>query len=351
MSTESVRTIPIHDLFVDNERPDDDANFADLIQSIREVGLLHPIVVVETNDGNGGPAYRVVCGRRRLRALKRLGRTEVPATICVMDSVREEMAIISENVHRLDLGAERDAAILRYTELYQAMNPDAADQAAVRKAASLGWISQDAPGVQEAFEAPRVPTPTQAAAKAFGVTLGTVTRAVRRAKGFTDSQRKVLDDAKVAKADLDILASEEEPIVAEVVNLIAAGYKFNDAMSEVLQNDGRTYTGRDGSLEEMDSRLAKLPARRGIGDAEAFDNDCKLFWAIEDEIKKFKKAIDWVYKKEIAGKNPHGLYYRRMELFLEAKNPRHWAPCRCQHTGDDRFSCAYCRSGAYQIGE
>lgn len=345
-------TIPIENLVLDDIRQERDSSLQDLASSIKEIGLINPVVVIEDRSDSDNEKYRVVCGRRRVLALRRLEATHVPVVVRHMDDVVSEMTCISENIHRLDLGAERDKAIQRYTELYETRHPTAAKDAEVRKAVGMGWLAKDeSQEVKEALERPPVPSPIAAAARAFGVTQQTITRAMRRAKGFTDAQRKVLDEAKIVKADLDVLAGEDEPVVAEVVNLIAAGCEFGDAMTEVLKSGGRTYTGRDGSLEEMDSRLSRIPARRGIGDPEAFDNDCKLFWAIEDEVKKFKKAIDWVYKKEIAGKNPHGLYYRRMLLFLESKNPRHWIPCRCQQTGDDRMTCAYCRSGAYQIGE
>lgn len=344
--------VKFEDLILNDIRMERDSSLQDLASSIKEIGLINPIVVVEDRDAEGNDKYRVICGRRRALAMRLLGDEKIPAIVRQMDGVVEEMTTISENVHRLDLGVDRDKAIQRYAELYEARHPTAARDAEVRKAVGMGWLAPDeSQEVKEALERPPVPSPIAAAAKAFGVTQGTITRAVRRARGFTDHQRKVLDEAKVAKADLDVLAGEDEPVVAEVVNMIAAGYGFGDAMTEVLKSGGRTYTGRDGSLEEMDSRLARLPARRGIGDPEAFDNDCKLFWAIEDEVKKFKKAIDWTYKKEIAGKNPHGLYYLRLFRLLEANKPGKWAPCRCQHTGDDRWNCTYCRSGAYQIGE
>lgn len=352
MSDESVISVPIDDLILGDIRKEKGRSFRYLVESIKELGLIHPIVVAKVDDGQGAIKYRVICGRRRVLAHKELGYTHVPSVVRDMGDVHEEMAVISENCHRLELGAERDKSIRRYVELYNSLNPTAEEDAEARKAVGMGWVDPESdPEVKEAIERPIVPTPVDAAAKVFGVTRTTVNRAVRRARGFTDAQRRVLDDAGISKADLDVLVAEDEEVVKEVVNLIAAGYGFDESMVEVLKSSGRTYIGRDGSLEEMDSRLAKLSARRGIGDAEAFDNDCKLFWAIEEEVRKFKKAIDWVYKKEIAGKNPHGLYYRRMLLFLESKNPRHWVPCRCQQTGDDRWSCAYCRSGAYQIGE
>ena len=46
-------------------------DIASLADSIAEVGLLHPIVVT--------PDHRLIAGARRLHAMRKLGRTHVPA--------------------------------------------------------------------------------------------------------------------------------------------------------------------------------------------------------------------------------------------------------------------------------
>lgn len=63
-----------------------DARYADLLresyidelaESIDRNGLLHPLVLLKKNDGR----YRVLCGFRRLQAMKRLGRDRVEAKV------------------------------------------------------------------------------------------------------------------------------------------------------------------------------------------------------------------------------------------------------------------------------
>jgi len=73
-------------------------SLADLVESIREHGILEPLVVAETPAG-----YQIIAGERRWRASKVVGLEKVPAII-KKTSHRGmlEMAIV-ENVQRVDL--------------------------------------------------------------------------------------------------------------------------------------------------------------------------------------------------------------------------------------------------------
>jgi ParB family chromosome partitioning protein len=77
----------------------DDEALAGLAASIREVGILQPIVVRRSADGR----YEVVAGERRLRAAKAAGLPTVPAV--VRDSGDDDLLrdALIENIHREDL--------------------------------------------------------------------------------------------------------------------------------------------------------------------------------------------------------------------------------------------------------
>jgi ParB family chromosome partitioning protein len=77
---------------------------AELEQSIRENGLLQPLVVRPA--GNGAPSgveWELVAGERRWRAVRRLGWTDVPVVIREMDDRTLLVLAIVENVQRADL--------------------------------------------------------------------------------------------------------------------------------------------------------------------------------------------------------------------------------------------------------
>jgi len=77
----------------------DEESIAELAQSIRQVGLLQPLLVRRVGD-----AYELVAGERRLRAVTSLGLTRVSCIVQqeVMDETSAVMALI-ENLQREDL--------------------------------------------------------------------------------------------------------------------------------------------------------------------------------------------------------------------------------------------------------
>lgn len=77
----------------------DDETLAELAASIKEVGILQPIVVRRAGDG----AYELVAGERRLRAAKLAGLATVP--VVLRDSGDSELLreALIENIHREDL--------------------------------------------------------------------------------------------------------------------------------------------------------------------------------------------------------------------------------------------------------
>jgi ParB family chromosome partitioning protein len=76
----------------------DDATLAELAASIREVGILQPIVVRRTDQG-----YEVVTGERRLRAAKLAGLATVPVVLRDSDDSDLLREALIENIHREDL--------------------------------------------------------------------------------------------------------------------------------------------------------------------------------------------------------------------------------------------------------
>lgn len=84
-----------------------DADLMDLAQSIREHGVVQP-VVARPSPGHAG-RYEIIAGERRWRAAQRAGLTEIPVILRdVSDRTALELAII-ENVQRTDLNAVEEA--------------------------------------------------------------------------------------------------------------------------------------------------------------------------------------------------------------------------------------------------
>jgi ParB family chromosome partitioning protein len=84
-----------------------DDELADLCQSIREHGVVQPVVVRPSQIGG---RYEIIAGERRWRAAQLAGMAEIPAIIRdVSDRVALELAIV-ENIQRADLNPVEEAA-------------------------------------------------------------------------------------------------------------------------------------------------------------------------------------------------------------------------------------------------
>lgn len=95
-----------------NFKPDEMAN---MIESIKENGILQPILVRPVDDG-----FEIVAGERRWRAAKELGLEEIPVVIRMMtDEKAMELALV-ENLQREDLNPIEKA--LAYKNLLQNYN-------------------------------------------------------------------------------------------------------------------------------------------------------------------------------------------------------------------------------------
>ena len=104
---EQIFSCPIERLVAQAGQPRqhfDDASLDELAQSIREHGVLEPLVVRRAaHDGAGGDRYEIVAGERRWRAAQRAGLRELLVVVKdVSPSEAFELALI-ENVQREDL--------------------------------------------------------------------------------------------------------------------------------------------------------------------------------------------------------------------------------------------------------
>lgn len=120
--------LPIGDIEPDRGQPRtnfDEEALAELENSIREYGVLQPLLVRPMSDGS----YILVAGERRWRAARRAGLTEVP--VIVKSLTDEEAASIAliENLQREDLNAIEEAAgIKRLIEDFGFTQEQAADR-------------------------------------------------------------------------------------------------------------------------------------------------------------------------------------------------------------------------------
>lgn len=90
----------------------DEEKLESLAQSIKEIGLINPITVVDD-----GEYYKIIAGERRYLAYLHLEKSEIPAIILDSEDDTNDAITISENIHREDVPvAEEAVALLRMKE-------------------------------------------------------------------------------------------------------------------------------------------------------------------------------------------------------------------------------------------
>jgi len=103
---------PVEELKPHHQQPRktfNDAKMAELVASIREKGVIQPLVVRHTDDH-----YQIIAGERRWRAAQKAGLKEVPVVIQdVSEDWALEMALI-ENIQREDLNPIEEAEAYRH---------------------------------------------------------------------------------------------------------------------------------------------------------------------------------------------------------------------------------------------
>ncbi|KRE76759.1 ParB/RepB/Spo0J family partition protein [Arthrobacter sp. Soil762] len=104
--------IPVTDIHPNRKQPRsvfDDDDMAELIHSVREIGVLQPIVV-RTSTEEGGEPYELVMGERRWRAVQAAGMATIPAI--VRDTTDDDLLrdALLENLHRSQLNPLEEAA-------------------------------------------------------------------------------------------------------------------------------------------------------------------------------------------------------------------------------------------------
>lgn len=101
--------IPVGDLSTNPNQPRlhfDEEALAELSASIREIGVLQPLLVRALPDGN----YQIIAGERRWRAAQRAGLATVPAVVKTTDDMSSVEQALVENLHRQDLLPLEEAA-------------------------------------------------------------------------------------------------------------------------------------------------------------------------------------------------------------------------------------------------
>lgn len=95
----------------------DEENLNTLATSIKDRGILQPVMVRKAQTRVGGRDYQLIAGERRLRAAKLAGLQKIPAIVRTVEDDEMRRLALVENLQREDLNvAERTRAIAEFVE-------------------------------------------------------------------------------------------------------------------------------------------------------------------------------------------------------------------------------------------
>jgi ParB family chromosome partitioning protein len=106
----NINKLPISNLLSNKFQPRkifDEENLQELTNSIKERGIIQPIIVRKSSDHNS--KYEIIAGERRWLAAQKAGLHEVPVVIAEADDLKALEFAIVENVQRNDLNAIEEA--------------------------------------------------------------------------------------------------------------------------------------------------------------------------------------------------------------------------------------------------
>ncbi|KIL53190.1 nucleoid occlusion protein [Jeotgalibacillus campisalis] len=116
---EEVRQIEIHQIQPNRFQPRtifDDEKIEELARTIHTHGIIQPIIIRESGDGQ----FEIIAGERRWRAMKSLGWEKVPAIVKNMSDTETASVALIENLQREELSPVEEAmAYQKLLDLHQ----------------------------------------------------------------------------------------------------------------------------------------------------------------------------------------------------------------------------------------
>lgn len=179
----------------------DDEALDELVHSIREFGLMQPVVVRQVEPGPDGVRYELVMGERRWRATQAAGLATIPAIVRETSDDAMLRDALLENIHRVQLNPLEEAAA--YQQLLEEFGVTH-DELATR-------LGRSRPVVSNTIRLLRLPVAVQRRV-AVGVLSAGHARALLALDGDAPAQDALA--ARIVAEGLSVRATEEAVTLA-----------------------------------------------------------------------------------------------------------------------------------------
>jgi ParB family transcriptional regulator, chromosome partitioning protein len=179
----------------------DEEALSELVHSIREFGLLQPIVVRAVSESQSGARYQIVMGERRWRAAQEAGLATIPAIVRATGDDNLLRDALLENIHRVQLNPLEEAAA--YQQLLDEFDVTH-DELAAR-------IGRSRPLITNMIRLLKLPIPVQRRVAA-GVLSAGHARALLSLEAGPDAQEELA--SRIVAEGLSVRATEEAVTLA-----------------------------------------------------------------------------------------------------------------------------------------
>lgn len=136
---EAIQSLKIIDVEPNKEQPRrffNDESIEELSASIKEYGVIQPIIVTKKDN-----YYQIVAGERRWRASKKAGLTEIPAIVRDYSEQKNSEVSLIENIQREDLNPiEKATAMREILERYNLTQQKLADKLGISRSGIANTI-------------------------------------------------------------------------------------------------------------------------------------------------------------------------------------------------------------------
>ena len=202
----------------------DPASTEELSESIREHGVLQPLLVTQVGlDDQGRPRYQLIAGERRWRAARKAGLAQVPVMVKEVTPVEILSLALVENIQREDLNALE--AAVAYRQLI--------DEFGLTQAEVARQVGKSRSTVANTVRLANLPSPVKDALMSRKIDEGHA----RALLGLPDEDTQVRALARVLAGGLSVRETE---------SLVRAWLaESSDRESQVEQNP------EDGATEDM----------------------------------------------------------------------------------------------------
>jgi len=179
----------------------DEEALSELVHSIREFGLLQPIVVRAASSSQSGARYQIVMGERRWRAAQEAGLATIPAIVRATGDDNLLRDALLENIHRVQLNPLEEAAA--YQQLL--------DEFGVTHDELAARIGRSRPLITNMIRLLKLPIPVQRRVAA-GVLSAGHARALLSLETGPDAQEELA--GRIVAEGLSVRATEEAVTLA-----------------------------------------------------------------------------------------------------------------------------------------